>query len=340
VKHRLLSAAAAIAAVTAAAVTAVSLTSASASTTPATAGAGPARPAAAATFRPSYVVVNESSSLKVFNAATGAAVGALKAPAGLQFDGVASGGTSRTFLAFADPVSITAACHAYYYSFQLAATGKPSGLTPLRSIAGSAASAIAASPGGGGYTYSAVHCDTAPPNGLIGISGKAGNHTWAYDEGDDYTFSLAATADAHTLALSLFAGSGWSNLLLNTHSSAATVDGASRILPAVPYAQTLAISPGGTTLYACISSGQKGELAAYSAATGKLIRVLHRWTLAPASFYFCQVSADETGRVLLATYSSNLARHTALIAVNPQAGTAVALPVKADYVHDGVEAAW
>jgi hypothetical protein len=120
------------------------------------------------------------------------------------------------------------------------------------------------------YAYSAVHCDTVPPNGLIGISGQAGHHTWAYDEADDYTFSLAATAGAGTLALSLYAGSGWANLLLNTHSRAATVDRASRARRAIPYAQTLEISPGGAAPYACISSGQKGELAAYSAATGKL----------------------------------------------------------------------
>jgi hypothetical protein len=77
-----------------------------------------------------------------------------------------------------------------------------------------------------------------------------------------------------------------------------------------------------------------------SQLSGKLIRVLHRWTLAPASFYFCQVSADETGRALLASYSSNLTRRTSLIGINPQEGTAVTLPVKADYVHDGVGAAW
>jgi hypothetical protein len=330
VKHRLVTSAAAIAVIIAATVTVTS----------ATAGASLARPAAPAAGLPAFVVVNHASSLKVFNTSTGAAAGTLNAPAGLQFDGVATAGTFRTFLAYANPTAFTAACHAYYYRFELTATGKPSALTLLRSIPGSAATAIAASPGGGAYTYSAVHCDTAPPNGLIGISGKAGNHTWAYDEGDDYTFSLAATANGGTLALSLFAGSGWADLLLNTHSNAATVDGASRILPTVPYAQTLAISPGGTTLYACISNGQKGELAAYSAATGKLIRVLNRWTLAPASSYFCQVSADVAGRVLLASYSSNLARSTSLIAVNPQAGTAVTLPVKADYVIDGVGAAW
>jgi hypothetical protein len=330
VKHRLVTSAAAIAVIIAASVT----------VTTATAGASLARPAVPATSLPAFAVVNQASSLKVFNTSTGATVGTLNAPRGLQFEGVATAGTSRTFLAYANPAAVTAACHGYYYRFQLTASGRPAALTLIRSIPGSAATAIAASPGGGTYTYSAVHCDTAPPNGLIGISGKAGHRTWAYDLGDDYTFSLAATASGGTLALSLYAGSGWANLLLNTGSRAATVDGASRIVPAIPYAQTLAISPDGATLYACISHRQTGELAAYSAATGRLIRVLHRWTLAAASFYFCQVSADATGRVLLASYSSNLARHTGLIAVSPQAGTAVALPVKVDYVNDGVGAAW
>ena len=329
-KHRLVTSAAAIAVIIAAAVTVTS----------ATAGASLTRPAVTATGLPTFVVVNHASSLKVFNTSTGAAAGTLNAPAGQQFEGVASAGTFRTFLAFANPTSVNADCHAYYYRFQLTAAGKPSALTLLRSIPGSAATAIAASPGGGTYTYSAVHCDTAPPNGLIGISGRAGNHTWAYDEADDYTFSLAATANGDTLALSLYAGSRWANLLLNTDSSAATVDSASRILPTVPYAQTLAISPGGATLYACVSNRTAGKLAAYSAATGKLIRVLYHWTLAPASSYFCQVSADAAGKVLLASYSSNLAPRTSLIAINPQAGTAVKLPVKGDYFYDGIGAAW
>ena len=328
-KHRLLTSAAAITVITATAVM----------TTSATAGASPARSVVSATGLPSFTVIDQGSSLKVYNTSTGAAAGTLNAPAGLQFEGVASGGTSQTFLAYANPAPSTAPCHAYFYRFQLAATGKPSALTLLRSIAGSAATAIAATPGGKTYTYSVVHCVTAP-NGLIGISGQAGNHTWAYDEGDDYTFSLAATATGDTLALSLFAGSDWSDLLLNTHSSAATVDKASRILPTVPYAQTLAISPDGRTLYACVNSGPTGTLAAYSTATGKVIRVLHRWTLAPASYYLCQVSADATGKVLLASYSSNLASHTSLIGINPLAGTSVKLPVKVDYFINGVGAAW
>lgn len=304
--------------------------------------------APAATGFPAFTVVSQASSLKVFSTSTGAAVGTLAAPAGQQFEGVASGGTSQTFLAYANPASASAAaCHAYYYRFQLTATGTPQGLTLLRSIAGSAASAIAASPGGGTYAYSAVGCVTAPPNGVIGISGQAGNYTWAYNEGDDYTFSLAATAGAKELVLSLMDDEdNWADLLLNTGSGLATVDAASRVVPAVPYAQTLAISPNGATLYACVSSFTTGhgQLAAYSAATGTLIRVLYRWTLAPGGNYFCQVSADATGTALLASFSSSTPTsqtQASLIAVNPQAGTAVKLPVSGDLVTaGGVRAAW
>jgi hypothetical protein len=94
-----------------------------------------------------------------------------------------------------------------------------------------------------------VHCLTAPPNGEIGISGPAGNRTWAYDLGDNYAFSLAATGDDHTLAFSLVTPSG--DMLLNTNSAARTVDGASRILRSAPASATIAISHDGQTLYTC-----------------------------------------------------------------------------------------
>jgi hypothetical protein len=325
VKHRLLAPAIAVAVVTVAAVT----------VTPATAGAS-----LTATALPQFVVVDHARSLEVFNASTGAAVGTLNAPKGQKFSGLASGGTSQTFLAVANQASISAACHAYYYRFQLSAAGKPSALTLIGSIKGSLPTAIAATPGGGTVTFSAVHCLTFPPTGLIAVTGKAGNHSWAYDQPDDYTFSLAATSDGKTLALSLYAASGWANLLLNTQSSAATVDGASSVVPNAPYADTLTISPNGATIYTCTTTGATGELAAYSAASGTLIRVLHRWRLGAADYYFCQVSADATGKLLLASFSSSVVRHPNLLGINPQTGTSVKLPVKDDYVIDGIEAAW
>jgi hypothetical protein len=334
VKHRLVATAAVIATFTA--------TMGIATATTATAALSrQARPAVKPGILPAFTVVNHASSVQVFHTNTGASAGTLKAPSGQEFEGVASGGTPRTFLAYANPASITAECHAYYYSFRISATGKPTALTLLRSIRGSAATAIAANPGGGTYTYSSVHCDTAPPNGLIGISGKAGNHKWNYDECDDYTFSLATTANAKTLALSLYvAGPGWVNLLLDTHSPAATVDGASRIFQNIPYAQSLAISPDGATLYACISNGRTGKLAVYHTATGTLIKTLHEWTLAPAKSYFCQVSADATGNLLLAGYYSDASPRPGLIGINPRTDATIKLPVRGDYIIDGTEAAW
>lgn len=337
-RHRVAATAVAIVAVTAAAGTgtATAMTAVSAAAPTSRTGS-----AVRTTALPSFAVVNHASSLQVFNTKTGAVTGTLKVPAGQRFQGVASAGTSQTFLAYTKQASINAACHARYYRFSVSATGKPSALTLLRSIRGSLGTAIAANPGGGTYAYSAVHCVTAPPNGLIGISGKAGTRTWNYDEGDNYTFSLAATADAKTLALSLYvSGPGFTNLLLNADSHAATVDGASRVVSSFPYAQSLAISPNGATLYGCISNGPAGELAAYNARTGKLIKVLHRWSLATARIYFCQVTADATGKLLLANYSSDAAPRTSLIGINPQTGATVKLPVRGDYVVDGIEAAW
>lgn len=97
-RHRLLTPAVAIAVITAAALT----------VTPAAAGASLARPTATPAALPSFVVVDHASSLKVYNTSTGAAVGTLNAPEGQKFQGVANGGTSQTFLAYASPASTSA----------------------------------------------------------------------------------------------------------------------------------------------------------------------------------------------------------------------------------------
>jgi hypothetical protein len=293
--------------------------------------------AAAAVSFPAFALVDLGSSLKVYNTRSGAVVALVAPPAGQKFEDVASGGAARTFLAATG--SAGSACHARFYRFELSATGQPSPLTFLRSVPGSQPTAVAAIPGGGSYAYSAVHCATAPPNGLIGISGQAGNHTWAYDQGDDYTFSLAATADGDRLALSLYAGSGWADLLLDTHSRAGTVDKASRILPAVPYAQTLAISPDGRTLYACASNGATGTLTAYRIATGAQIRVLHRW-LPHSRGLVCQTSADQTGRFLLAAVAPDIRQRSTLIGFDLRTGASVTLPVHPVLLFRGSQLAW
>jgi hypothetical protein len=186
-----------------------------------------------------------------------------------------------------------------------------------------------------------VHCDIVPPNGVIGISGRAGNRTWAYDEADDYAFSLAATADGSVLAYSVPTASG--GVLLNTSSAAATVSGASRILPSVPVSATLAISPDGRTLYACASHGTTATLAAYSIPTGAQIRVLHQWTMHSSPYpagSLCQISTDPTGRFLLAAATADLHGPSTLIGFDLSTGASVTLPVHPTLLFRGTQLAW
>lgn len=311
------------------------------------------RPAAAANL-PEFTLVDLGSSVKVYNTRTGVGVATLAPPAGQKFEDVASAGTARTFLAATG--SPAPACHAYFYRFQLSATGQPSALTFLRSVPGSLPTAIIGVPGGRSYAYSTTHCVTAPPNGGVGISGQAGNRTWDYPSGDDYAFSLASTADSRTLALSFGVyGTGFQDMLLNTKSSSRTAAGASRILSSVPVSVTLAISPDGRTLYACASDGTTGTLAAYSTATGAQTRVLHQWPVtgsgggAPGTDsgymsrgFSCQISTDPTGRYLLAGVSLDAnSDHWTLTGFDLHTGAFAKVPVRASYLPLlGTQLAW
>lgn len=280
---------------------------------------------------PAYTVVDRGSALAVYQTKTGVRVATLRAPQGQKFELAASGGTARSFLAATSLAG--SACHAYFYRFELSAIGQPSPLMFLRSVPGSLPTAMTAIPGGDSYAYSTVHCVTAPPNGEIGISGPAGNRTWAYDLGDNYAFSLAATGDGHTLAFSLVSPSG--NMLLNTDSTARTVDGASRILRSVPASATTAISHDGRTLYTC----ESGTLAAYSIATGAEPRVLHQWP-AGAGDADCQISLDPTGRYLLAAVAPDAQSAWKLIGVDLRTGAPVPIPVQAALPYLGTQLAW
>jgi hypothetical protein len=286
---------------------------------------------------PPFIVVATGPSLKVVRTGTGTQVASIAAPAGQKFEDVASGGAAQTFLTATGPAG-SAPCSASFYQFGLSATGQPSPLTFLRVVSGSLPTAVAGV-AGGGYAYSAVHCDPSPPNGLIGISDSAGNRTWAYDEQDDYTNSLGVTADAGTLALSLLMPQSSGDRLLNTQSSAATVDEASRAVPSAPYAEALAISPDGATVYACVAAEPRPELDAYHAATGSLLTVLHQWPQYSSADFACQVSADPAGRFLLiATGAASTGQVSELTGVNLRTGVPVTLPVYPDF--PGIQVAW
>jgi hypothetical protein len=286
-----------------------------------------------ATSAPEFTVMDRGSAVSVYRTRTGVRVATLKAPARQRFELVASGGTARMFLA-ATGLS-GSACHAYFYRFELSQSGQPSPLTFLRSVPGSQPTALTAPPGGGSYAYSTAHCDTAPPNGEIGISGRPGNRTWAYDEADDYAFSLAASADGHTLAFSLAAP--LNDLLLNTSSAAKTVDRASRVLGSVPASATLAISPDGRTLYTCAPDGPTVIVAAYSIATGAQLRVLHQW---PGQESNCQISLDPTGRFLLAAVAPSVQQAWTLTGIDLRTNAVVTIPVRAALPYLGTQLAW
>ena len=271
---------------------------------------------------PAFTLVNLGSSLTVFGTRTGAVVATVKPPKGLTFEVVASGGTAGSYLAAAAPAN--AGCHAYFYRFTLSGSGQPSSLTRLRSVPGSDPSAITAVLGG--YAYSTVHCYTAPPNGGVGI----GSSFWEYPQGDDYATSLSATADGRTLALTLETNSGYDLLLLNTRSGSSTVLGASRVRPFPLQTSTVAISPDGQTVYACGATGADASdttLAAYSASTGKLIRVLHQWQTYTAQQFYCQLSADPTGRYLLAATSPELHEPFSITGFDLRTGASAALRI-------------
>jgi hypothetical protein len=299
------------------------------------------RPAAAPNL-PTFTLADLGSSVKVYNTRTGVAVATLAPPAGQQFQDVASGGAARTYLA-ATGLS-GSACHAYFYRFQLSDTGQPSRLTFLRSVPDSQPTAITGIPGGHTYAYSTVRCAVAPP-GFVGISGRAGNRTWDYPGADNYTFSLSATADGRTLALSYFVAygtgsqDGLENALLNTKSSSRTADGASRVLSSIPPSPTPAISPDGRTLYTCASEGSTGTLAAYSTTTGARIRVLHQWQGVSQGFV-CQVSTDPTGRFLLAAVTPDVQQPYSLIGFDLRADTSATVPVHPDLPYRGTQLAW
>jgi DNA-binding beta-propeller fold protein YncE len=131
-------------------------------------------------------------------------------------------------------------------------------------------------------------------------------------------------------------GSGYEDELLNTSSTARTVNGASRVLPTVPAATTLAISPDGRTVYACDATG---TLAAYSTATGAQIRVLHEWPVRSPNFS-CQISADPTGRFLIAAVAPDIQQPSVLTGFDLRTGASVTLPVHPSLVLLGSQVAW
>jgi hypothetical protein len=273
---------------------------------------------------PAYTIAISTNqmSLQVYKTSTGAPVATLKAPPGQPFEQVASAGTASTFLAAAGTNAMTQ-CGTWYYKFQLSPTGRPSKLTLVRKMpTGWLSTGVAASPGGGTFAYTAVHCDhPGYPEGVVGISGKAGTRTWTYGLSEDTPLSLAASADGDTLAFQGFIGPREDGLLLNTDSTSTTVIGASRVVIKSGSPGSMEISPDASTIYACMGNGAGGgDVASFSAATGKQLKVLRTFKNALE----CFLSADATGKLLLATIVIS-ATTSDVIGLDPRTGASVTL---------------
>lgn len=303
-----------------------------------------------ATAVPAFTVASTGSSgtaLTIYRTGTKTKVASISAPSSLQFGQVASGGTTGSFLA-----SVTTQypqpCHAWFYKFTIGPTGRPSKLTLLRSIAGSLPTAIAASPGGGTIAYSAVTCATAGPRawntpiGKITTITKTGSKSWSYTLGEDYPDSLAVSATGGTLAFPGYTGTQANPVegafVLNTASKSTTVLGASKILLRTGSPDPITISADGKTFYAHTLTGTKNAIAAYSASTGKLTKVLRSWT----STNRAGLSSDATGSYMLITIVSVASglQVNSLTGYNLATGAVTKLPTLTSSLQEGNQVAW
>jgi len=276
----------------------------------------PARPAASArsasaSALPPYTVVSQGAgdSLMVYDTASGAVTGTMDSPSGQQFVDVAADGNDRSFLV-STSLDSPAACAATFYKLQLAEGGQPLSLTPLRTVAGSTPTAVAAD--GSTFAYSVAHCATnssgrQTSNTVTGYIG-AGNRHWTFTLSEDYANSLAVSASAGKLAFPMFVPGGGliqAGLVLDTGSRSATVAGASRVtLHGHGTVQSVAISANGGTLYACTQQGTTMTIAAYDTATGTRTRLLHDWRVPQRTTTICDLSTDASAGYLLASVST------------------------------------
>jgi hypothetical protein len=268
--------------------------------------AGASRPAAQL---PPYTVVLETNQLLAFNTTSGMVTGIVSTPYGQQFAQVAVDGNDRTFVVATSLTSMSA-CATSYYRLQLSPTGIPGRLTPLRTLNGSVPAAMSVA--GGEFADAVAHCPPAAGSSESGhtVVGSiaVADRRWTFTQTEWVSlYTLALSANARVLAFPM-TGDG---MVLNTASPSGTVAGASRAAVRVHgVVQSLAISPDGTTLYACSVADRTATLASYDAATGGRIGVLGQWHGSTSTY--CDVTLDPSSRYLLAaveTVTVRLGRH-------------------------------
>ena len=280
---------------------------------------------------PKFIIINHadaggagsSTLLTIVTTATGHVDGRLNAPARESFDAVAGTPGGRTFFVvahrFGTPV------HALVYKFSVSADGQPSALTPIpvRGLpAGGIPVALAASGNGSRLAVSLDGGDRpGAGQGLTAISGEiaiidvaSGTITrhWTHTLSEDYSTDLSISSDGKLIAFTNYIGSSNSAIRVSRVMSTSAPSGpdthVSRVL--VRNASDAMLNTSGTVLYALVRSpGQPlyepgHVLAAYDVATGKLIKVIHKWPrriivgMAGAG----PLSADPAGRFALVPF--------------------------------------
>jgi hypothetical protein len=256
---------------------------------------GGAAPAPSAGSMPEFTVVTVNSTLRVVRTSTGQLAGQVTAPAHQQFIAVAGVAGDRTFWVLADPDPQTY-CAAFLYKLRLSDSGQPS---PLVQLAVPALTGVwpnapfAVSADGSTAAVSADTCGDQQPFGYVDLidlgTGQLIRH-WSYTKAENDPIDLSLSADGSRLAFTTdlnspsAAGDSVTGVrVLDTSAASGPEDSAGPVVIHQPQGvsagvDAAAISPDGGTLYACTqgSSGANpsGTLAAYSASTGRMERVL------------------------------------------------------------------
>jgi hypothetical protein len=283
---------------------------------------------------PQFTLADDGGDLRVIQTVTGRVVGRISAPAGLTFTSqpgilsqAAGTASDRTFVVLASQTSST--CAMFVYKAQLGDGGQPS-LTrvPVTLPPGTGILALAASGDGrtaalllGGCGKPSPHARAMQANGgiiLVDLATGRLIRQWSY--GPNETIPVLPerpfvylSADGAQLAFSVYQKSPQQDLtvrMLATSAPSGTLDSASHVAWRPPQgvvmdaSPLMALSPDGKTLYACAGPPSRSSISitllrAFSATTGRQIRVLHAW--APSHFGDCGVvTTDPLSGTLLA----------------------------------------
>jgi hypothetical protein len=254
----------------------------------------------AALARPSFIVGvdigNPRADLTVISAATGRTLATVQPPKGLFFHDTAATSDSRTFLVAAE--SATNPCETWLYELRLTQQGNAATLSPFEipRISGQilASDDLSISADGHMMTYSAELCN-AKRTGVIGVADAVSDKIRTLGLSSESAWSLSVSSDGRVIGFVnsvVYGGNGTVSLLAAAAPGALSARRVPVILPTgyrIDVNGSIAMSPDGTVLLACSEAGDKAMLAAYSARTGELLAVIHRWShvmVAPCEIAF------------------------------------------------------